>query len=331
MLAANVAVAVDSPTECLSAAAISKRLATLLPLDRDASDPPRRPDVARIARAGEGAADLWLTLTRGDGTSLGARKLPRQRGCAELVDLVAVMIGSWEFSASDSGWGGGLGLGPDRTPAASALAPAPASAPARALVLRDVSVRAIAPAPAPEPTSGPADDHWALEMGLGAGATLLGGVAPLAGAELLAGRSRGQLRGRFALADQATRIRALAPGQIDWQRYLATLGASWRFGVGDDADRRWAITLDAAAAAALATLTGEGFFENRRPSYLELGLDAGLRVGRRLGPTLTLYAEVRGRAWAQRQRAVIDGVPGSSELPRVDLTGGIGATFALIR
>jgi hypothetical protein len=320
MLAANVVVDVESPTECMSAAAISGRLASLLPPDREAGDPRRGPDVARIARSGEGPTDLWLTLTRADGTSLGARKLPGQRGCMQLVDLVAVMIGSWEFSAGDSAWGEGLGLGLGRTPTASVLDPAPASAPAAEALAR-----------APEPTSGPAHDHLALEMGAGAGAMLLGGVTRSAGVELLGGPARGPLWVRFALADQAARTRALAPGQIAWQRYLATAGVSWRFGVRDDADRRWAIALDGAAAAALATLTGAGFLENRSRSYIELGLDAGVRVGRRLGSTLTLYAEVRGRAWSQRQRAIVDGVPGSSELPRVDLIGGIGATFAINR
>src|SRR5262245_41823281 len=130
---------VQSATDCPSAAAVSARLARLLPppdpLDHTA------PDRVALRLAGP---DLDVTLVRepaggGEEIALGERRLPSGgRSCAELAELAAVLVASWELDP--------------RAAVSLALAPPPAAPAARAAPPAPAVLRAAPAAPAPRTT-----------------------------------------------------------------------------------------------------------------------------------------------------------------------------------
>jgi hypothetical protein len=90
----------------------------------------------------------------------------------------------------------------------------------------------------------------------------------------------------------------------------------------------WLVSADAGPLLGFATLSGQGFAENQQQNSLEFGLDAGLRAGRRWR-RFTLWADLRGESWLQRQRAVVTGAAAPLALAPWDLAATLGLSVSL--
>jgi len=90
----------------------------------------------------------------------------------------------------------------------------------------------------------------------------------------------------------------------------------------------WLLSADAGPLLGFATLSGQGFDVNQQQNSLEFGLDAGLRAGLRWR-RFTLWADLRGESWLQRQRARVTGGDGAMALGRWDLAATLGLSASL--
>lgn len=92
MVLVGQVVEVRSSTDCPSAAAISARLAPLLPDDRGAGDVAWVESVS--PRGGE--LVLRLRLVRADASVAADKRLVLQGGCEDVADMVATVLATWE-------------------------------------------------------------------------------------------------------------------------------------------------------------------------------------------------------------------------------------------
>src|SRR5204862_2746315 len=82
------AVTVEGTTTCPDPAAVSERLAALLPAAKDSAG-----DVALLAAEGDG---VRIVLRHADGSAGGTRTLDGRHSCDELAEAAAVIIAAWQ-------------------------------------------------------------------------------------------------------------------------------------------------------------------------------------------------------------------------------------------
>lgn len=286
-LALTPGVEVHATSACPSSASIAAKLAPLLATGTSEADH------ALVETApGEGASEVYLRLSRPDGSTLGERRLVLQGGCEEMADAVASVLAAWE---------------------------APPAPPVAATELRSSSARSAPAEPAPVP----------LWLGASGGLALVGGTAAIGSMELVAEPALSQLRARLAAATQTLRQRALDEQQLAWRRSHAELGLGWR-AHGAGARSFWQVSADADVLLGWLSASGQGFFQDHSASALEYGAGAGLRAERRLG-RWSLWLEARGVLWAQGQQAVLQGSSATVPLPRFDVSVSLGASGLAFR
>jgi hypothetical protein len=133
--------------------------------------------------------------------------------------------------------------------------------------------------------------------------------------------SGGLLAGRIALMATTPRSEAVGNGSAAYARPALAVGPSLRLARG-----RWSADVHAGAVLALLVVRGEGHATNLTSTNVDPGLQAGLRVGLRLGP-VTPSLEVIALGWLRRQDLTVAGSSASGDLPRFELLLGGGAAF----
>ena len=260
-------VEVHSATSCPSSEAIAARLSPLLPATGTGTNPADQAEV-NISQGDAGSpAWLHLRLASADGSLVGQRDLPISDRCDELAETVAVLLASWESNPH-------AGIPPIEDPPAIAKS---------------------------TPESASATSGLELQLGVGAGAALLNGAAASGRLEMGLGSLQSHWQGRIGFAGQTARQTALAPGQVSWRHSMAMVSLVWR-----TLNPNWLVSADIGPLLGFATLSGQDFAVNQQQNSFEFGLEAGLRAGRRWR-RFTLWVDLRGESWRQRQRAVVTG------------------------
>jgi hypothetical protein len=281
-------VEVHSATACPSSEAITTRLVPLLPTAEAKSNLPDQADLQVSQGDGGGPTRLRLRLVGADGALIGQRDLPPSESCDELAETIAVLLASWESSPQTE------------------IPPIP-EAPVIAK---------------PTPIPAGASRVFELQLGAGVGAALVGGTAASGRLEIGLGSLQSHWQGRIGLAGQTARQNALATGQVAWQHSMAAVSLVWR-----TLNPLWLVSADIGPLLGFATLSGQGFAVNQQQSSFEFGLEAGLRAGRRWR-RFTLWVDLRGETWRQRQRAVVTGAAPLALAPW-DLAATLGLSVSL--
>jgi hypothetical protein len=293
---------VTSAQDCPSAAAIDARVRETLGLRANEALEER----ATVNREG---STLTVTLRGKDGRVLGERSLAAQGNCAELANVVAVVLSAWlsdvhpEFVASLP-----EAQRPSNPPAAPRIevpVPPPSSppeprretsgtsfAPRRGMVGAAVGAALSAEVPAPLATIGL---RWVPSSGLGASAT----------ATIIAARSE-----------------PLSTGSVRYWRWPLLLGPAWRVPLGSTA-----LDLEAGAAFAWLHLEGNGFIS---PATHDAFLGGGFFstrisfVSDRFEP----FAELTGVLWGSTHAFVRRGADQVAVgLPGLELYVAFGASL----
>jgi hypothetical protein len=280
---------------CPTAGEVEAQLGPLLPPDFAALST----DQAILVENADGT--LSVSLLRPDGRPVGSRRLPRAATCSEQAATAAVMLAVWEAQIHPEI---SLRLDRLRAPVADLTALTPP-----AVVRRTV-----------EPPAPPAKT---LAVGAGlVGSWQPGSVAPGARVDAMLGTVGRGWRWRLSAAGIGEHRLSLPPGQADWWRLYAALGADYAFPLG----RRWALALGAAAVVGLADASGTGYSTDRTTRSLDLGAEALLRVELHLG-ALRPWVGVALLAWLRQQTLEVTGSGASVALPRTEPLIALGADF----
>jgi hypothetical protein len=110
---------------------------------------------------------------------------------------------------------------------------------------------------------------------------------------------------------------------VNWRHSAGAISLVWRMLYPN-----WLLSADVGPLLGVATLSGQGFAENQQQNSFELGLDAGLRAGRRWR-RFTLWVDLRGDSWLQHQRAMVTGSTKSMTLSSWDLAATLGLSLAV--
>jgi hypothetical protein len=286
-------VEVHSATACPSAEAITARLQPLLPAAGRETNLADQADLQVSQGEHEDQTRLHLRLAGADGALIGQRDLPFTARCDELAETVAVLLASWESNPHP-------GIPPVAEPPVVAK-----------------------PTPAPAPAPAAAKPGLELQLGAGLGAALPGGMAASARVEMGIASPQSHWQGRIGFVGQTARQTALAPGQVSWRHSMASLSLVWR-----TLNPNWLLSADIGPVLGFATLSGQGFAVNQQDNSFEVGLDAGLRAGKRLR-RYTMWADLRGEFWRQRQRATVTGSAATMALAPWDLVATLGLSVAI--
>lgn len=281
-------VEVHSATACPSSEAITTRLVPLLPTAETKNNLADQADLQVSQGDGGGPTRLRLRLVGTDGVVTGQRDLPLSDRCDELAETIAVLLASWESSPH------------------AEIPPIPETP-----VIAKTA-----------PVSAGASRVFELQLGAGVGAALVGGTAANGRLELGLGSLQSHWQGRIGFAGQTARQNALATGQVAWQHSMATVSLVWR-----TLNPRWLFSADIGPLLGFATLSGQDFAVNQQQNSFEFGLEAGLRAGRRWR-RFTLWVDLRGDTWRQRQRAVVTGAAPLALAPW-DLAATLGLSVSL--
>jgi len=276
----------DDTQGCPDAAAVAKRLSGLL----GSGGEPGAPDVVVLSVAGP---DLHLRLSRGDGTLVAERLIPRSNRCAELADAAAVLIAAWE---ADLRPGASPPLAPGALPA-----PPPPVAVSAPLPVRERAAYEVGVVPALWVGGGPLSFAGALRAGVWSQRAPVGMTMALSATFPFSGSSAGLAR---------------------WRRYAVSGGAIGRL------RHRW-LFVDGLAEAVLGWLVikdeGAGTPGGAQATF-DPGLTIGLRAGSRVARRLELYASLGAWGAAWRAPAQPDGSRAAA-VPHWGLLVGAGGSF----
>lgn len=243
---------------CPSAVEIEHRLEAML---RSASSKPA--DVARIIRSDR---SVHLELVSADGVLIAERDLDYAGTCAELADMAAVIVASWESDVH-----------PEFVHAGPHLVPA-------------------APAAAGERPERP---RFHFDVAAGAGVSLADSVA-LGGGAALTWFPRGEGLGtRLSALGETSHTLDVGVRQAHWKRWLVGLELDWRL-------PRVTTTLDFHGGMALAILEAGGvnFDQNDSDTSLSAAALAGIRWSLWISEHWAAYADVTA-GYCQRDQALL--------------------------
>jgi len=265
LLLAALPVRVESDG-CPSSAEVEKALAVILPAASEAAQPHR----ARVQRRN---GELRIELVDAEANMIAERLLDRDGSCADLAELAAAVIGSWESDVHPE----------FMRPQAEPL-----------------------PAPVVAISAAPSRAAMAFDVALGASLSLADSAAA-GGTLALIWVPRGAGLGlRLLAAGEAARTLDLGVGQVRWQRWMGSAELDGRFAHGS-------LVLDLHGGLGLGWLvaSGAGFSENLSISTFSPATTAGVRlswwVTRRFAAWLdlgglyfvrgqTVYSQPSGRA-----------------------------------
>lgn len=281
---------------CPSPKEVETHLLPLLPRDFGATGI----DEANLEEHEDRSLELSLALSEG-GTPFH-KVLPASAPCAERAELVAVTLAIWEAQLHPE-----IALSVDPLSPDPASSPAPAEAPDRA-----------------EPAAPPAQGHE-LVLGVGLSGVALASAPAPGGSVILTMRKAGSPWGaHLAGVVVGSRTVVLPPGEASYWRSYGMLGADlalWR-------SAGWSLELQAGAAIGAVRIDGNGYPTNRNDWNVDLGVDAGVRFGRRDGQ-LRPWLGADLVTWLRRQQLDLVGAPTSQALPRFDWALTLGVDFPL--
>jgi len=291
MMFVGQAIEVRSTTDCPSAAAISAKVAPLLPDHRGAGDVAWVESVSPIT---EQALVLRLRLIRADASVAADRRLVLQGGCDDLADTVATVLATWET--------------------------APVTV---------VPTEVLKPDPQTKAALEIGATGTQLWLGVGAGTGLVDGVVASGSVELVAGRAASHGQARVALVGQTSRQRSLESGDVSWRRAHASLGLGWQF-ISPSNTSVWQASADGGVLLGWLRASGDRFAPGRTQDAFEVGVGAGLRTGLELG-SWSVWLECRGALWPEPQRATLQGSQQSTTLPSFDVLASLGLSRLVLR
>ena len=140
------------------------------------------------------------------------------------------------------------------------------------------------------------------------------------GATLVAtlGPRRSRFGGWAAFAGTALADMPLGPGRATWTRPSLALGPALRF-----ARSRWIFDVHVEAVAALLVVGSRGFAVTRQVLDFDPGIGGGARVGAHVGRWLLSF-NASATAWLRPQRARIENLSTTADLPRFEILLSLG-------
>ena len=249
-----------------------------------------RPDVARVLRWGN---QLQIELVGPDAVVIAERWINDSGSCAELAELIAVMIASWES---------------DVHPEFARPHPEP--------VASGGAENTARPSP-PGPSTG-------AYYEVAAGASLSWSGSPAVAAILAAGWvPRGVGPGLHLSATvESTRTMDLAQGQAAWRRWAGSAELDWRLPRG-----AWALDLHGGLALGWLAASGVGFSKNHSDTSFSMGGTAGARLSRWATRRVSVWLELAASYWPRQQ--LVYGQPNMvpQEIPHYQGLASVGVAF----
>jgi len=317
---------IRSWTECPSAAAVVREVASLLPAGTNVSaedggalavkadgaakpgDAVREVDHVEISA---GAGKRWLRVRTGAGQVTQPRELPASLTCDEAARAAALLLAAWQFP-------GGAELSPLAPTGAASPRATPSAPPTRApIVVASPPSRPSSPPVPPPPSEAP----WRLAVGGGFSAGRSVNQYPMnAMLEIAYGRLEGiGLRAHGALSSRYSL--ALGPGRATWTRSSLGAGATFTGRRGP-----WGGQAHADVVGASLDISGEGFAVDENSRQYAVGGTLGGRVLRALGPA-ELWLDLSFTAWPGRNQVFLRDAAGSLDLSSFEVFLGVGTDF----
>jgi hypothetical protein len=289
---------------------------------------------------------LELFLMSSGGNILARRVVPSDPHCDRLAKVIAVLLSAWanELSARPPellGPDGSVGQGGTvATPGGVVPTPsAPGTIISTTGVVQQVSPPPLGAATEPtrvEPTVPTAEQSASRSDGTPAraaewtvGAGVLGSVTGDGAAigVLLSGAFQplGSRWGVHLKAWWATPSNfALGPGEVQWQRFTASLGASYAVPLG-----AFSIEIQGDAALSWLQTQASGFATNRSPEAIDPGLSLGVVAVWHLRP-VEPWLGLWGVVWPFAEHAEVEGTTLSGLIPQFQLLFSLGAALPIL-
>ncbi len=290
VLVAALPVQVESAA-CPSGQEVEQALASMLPSISETV----RPDLAHVFRRGN---RLQIILVGTDAVVIAERWIDDTGACAELAELIAVVIASWESDVH-----------PEFTrPQAEPIPAARSEKP---------------PAP-PSPPGPEAAAFYEVAAGL---ALSWSDSAALAGNLAMGWFPRGLGPGLYLSATvESTRTLDLAPGTVSgqaiWRRWIGSAEFDWRLPRG-----AWALDLHGGLALAWLAANGSGFAPNHSAYSFSPGGAVGARLSRQATRRTSVWVGLAASYWPRKQ--LVYGQPDmpQQEIPHYQGLASIGLCF----
>jgi len=247
---------------CPVTADVELALDSMLASPPDAA--PGARDVARLERARD---TLHVELADRQGGIIAERTIEARGSCAELAQITAIVIASWESDVHPE------------------------------FVREPADIVQARPALAPEPTAATAPPRPAPTYDIAGGVSLAQADTLAPGASIGgAWFPRGVGPGLWVLGSgDVSRTVAVGSHEARWRRWMASL----------EATRRWArgrFTIDAHGGLTLGWVVTEGvdYAQNRSDSAVSLGGTAGIRLGQWLSRRAAVWIDLGGFYFPRR-------------------------------
>jgi hypothetical protein len=288
------ALPVTGATACPLPADVEAALSGLIP----ARDPELPPDVAELK---DDTGSVVVILRRGAGEPIGEKRLDPGLSCAQRAREAAVIIAAWEAHFT--------------TPAA-ALEIEARTAGARPPV--------VVVGAAPPPAMVVPQTENVVELGVSAGGSINGTTrAPAAAIEIAYARAFARVVPALAALFVGGHTTSVGPGRATWRRYGLVATAASR--------REWRPVWaegHLGVALTLLDIAGSSFPNNGSGVTFDPGLDFGARVGLR-SHRMRWWLDGTVALWPRAQDVYVQGVPGSSTLPRGQALFSLGAAYEI--
>lgn len=276
-------VQVESAT-CPSGLEIEQALATMLPSVSGAI----RPDVASVLRLNN---RMHVELLSPDETVIAERWLDSSDSCAELAELIAVVIASWESDVHPEF----MHPHAEPSPVAAPEAPQP---------------------PAPSPAA-------FYEVAAGGSLSWAGSPA-LAGILTMGWIPLGEGPGLHVSAlVESTHTLDMGVGKTaNWQRFMGSAELDWRLPSGS-----WALDIHGGLALGGLAASGTGFPQNHSDYSFSPGGAAGARIAKCATQYVSIWLDLAVYYWPRQQ--ILYGDPGAlqHEIPHYQGLASIGLAF----
>jgi hypothetical protein len=275
MLVAAQPVTVESGA-CPSAQAIERGLAPLLP----PLPAGMAPDVARVLPQGR---SLHVALQSSDGVVIAERTLEPTGSCADLAQVVAVVIAAWESDVHPA----------FVRPQTEIASPAP--------------TETVSAAPTTgTPVSVPARTS-SYDLAAGGGVSFSDSAVAGADVAVTFAPWGSGLAFRISGTGEAQHQTSLGQGQAQWRRWTGSTELDWRFVFGPTV-----LDLHGGLLFGLLSAQGSGFFPSEQATSFSPGLTAGARVMFWAGRSLGFCLGVVGQA-LQRNQSLVLAAPSESQ------------------
>ncbi len=310
---------------------------------RELGAPAMDTQTAELVQHGD---SLELFLMGSSGNILAHRVVPSDPQCDRLAKVIAVLLSAWanELSArppellgpeAPVGQGGAVA-----TPGGAAATPsAPGTIVSATGVVQQTSPPPRGPATEPtgvepavstvEQTAKQSDGAPASRAQWQVGAGVLGSVTRDGAAigVLLSGAFQplGSRWGVHLKAWWATPSSfALGPGDVQWQRFTASLGASYTVPL-----RVFSIEIQGDAALSWLQTQASDFATNRSPEAFDPGLSLGVVAAWHLRP-VEPWLGIWGVVWPFPENAEVEGTTLSGLIPQFQLLFSLGAALPIL-